>query len=142
MENKREPWTVLYVEDEENDLLFMEVAFRKAGLKHLLYSARNGQEAVDYLSGVNAYAARDQHPLPSLLLLDLNLPLLSGFEVLTWVRQQRSFQSLPVVVFSSSTRLEDQKKAMDLGANSYLQKPISGLMFAEVLAHLQRYRPG
>lgn len=129
------------MEDEENDLLFMEVAFRKAGLNHQLYSVRNGQEAVEYLSGVKAFANRSLHPLPSLLLLDLNLPLLSGFEVLAWVRQQSAFQSLPVVVFSSSPRPEDQQKALALGANGYLQKPISGLKFAEVLEYLRHYRP-
>ncbi len=77
--------TVLYVEDEEGDLFFMQAAFRKAGIGQALRSVGNGREAIDYLAGSGPYADRERHPLPTMVLLDLNLPLISGFEVLEWL---------------------------------------------------------
>jgi CheY-like chemotaxis protein len=137
VENSTKTWTLLYVEDDENDVLFMEMALRRAGLQQQFRCVRNGQEALDYLSGTGDYAQRDQHPLPVLLLLDLNLPAVSGFEVLAWLRKQPQFQSLPVVIFSSSSRPEDRQRALELGANDYVQKPASGMKFGEVLDHLR-----
>jgi CheY-like chemotaxis protein len=72
------------------------------------------------------------------ILLDLNLPLVSGFEVLKWLRQQPPYEALPVVVFSSSARGEDQQKATELGANAYVQKPSSGLDFVDVVQQLKQ----
>lgn len=142
MESQIKTGIVLYVEDDENDVLFMQMAFRKAGLSRLLHVVRNGREAVDYLSGAGAFADRTRHPLPALLLLDLNLPVLSGFGVLQWVRNQPDFRTLPTVVFSSSTLPEDKLKAANLGASEYVQKPASGTKFAEVVADLSGHWPG
>jgi CheY-like chemotaxis protein len=128
--------TVLYVEDEECDLFFMQAAFQKAGLGQALRGLGNGQEAIDYLSGSGAYADRSQHPLPSMLLLDLNLPLVSGFEVLQWLRGRPEFQALPVVIFSSSSEEEDKARARQLGANDYIEKPSSGMHFGRVVQAL------
>lgn len=129
--------TVLYVEDEENDVLFMQMAFKKAGLGPALRAVEDGQQAIDYLAGTNGYGDRQQYPVPSVLLLDLNLPLISGFEVLTWLRGQPDFQTLPVVVFSSSARKEDRQKAQELGADEYFEKPNSALLFGQVVAQLR-----
>ena len=142
MENQNQTGVVLYAEDEESDVLFMQMAFGKAGLAHLLHVVKNGQEVVDYLSGAGEFADREKNPLPSLLLLDLNLPLRSGFAVLQWVRNQPGFHALPVVVFSSSTRPEDKLKAANLGADEYVQKPPSGSKFAEVIKDLREKWPG
>ncbi len=128
---------VLYVEDEEFDALFMRRAFKQAGLEQLLEVVVDGQQAMDYLAGNHPFEDRSQHPLPSLVLLDLNLPLISGFEVLKWMRQQPRFRAVPVVVFSSSSRQEDKVKAGELGANDYLPKPGSGLEFGAVVQQLQ-----
>ena len=126
MDQNSKPGVVLYAEDEENDALFMQMAFRKAGCGHLLHVVKNGQEAVDYLSGNGIYADRASHPLPSVLLLDLNLPVLSGFGVLGWLRNHLEFHSLPVVVFSSSTRPEDKLQAVNLGAAGLFKNPPPG----------------
>ncbi len=146
METKVESQTkssvVLYAEDEENDVLFMQIAFDKAGLGHLLRVVQNGQEVVDYLSGAGAFADRHRHPLPSLLLLDLNMPLLSGFGVLQWLRNQPAFHDLPVVVFSSSTLPEDKLKAANLGVSEFVPKPASGAKFTEVVTDLRGHWPG
>ena len=131
--------TVLYVEDEEFDVVFMRKAFERLGLKHELKVAVDGQEAIDYLAGNGQYSDRRQHPLPALVVLDLNLPIISGFEVLQWLRRQAAFRSLPVVVLSSSVRREDQTRAGELGASEYQQKPSSGselpTLIEQILTH-------
>jgi CheY-like chemotaxis protein len=129
--------TVLYVEDEEYDRLFMENAFRRAGIAEALRTVVNGQEAIDYLQGSALYADRQRYPRPALVLLDLNMPLVSGFEVLEWIRERPELAALPVVVFSSSVRNEDQAKARELGANAFLEKPQSMEKFGEVLDRLR-----
>ena len=129
--------SVLYVEDEEADVLFMRRAFQGAAPGHELHSVANGRDAIAYLTGRDDYSDRNRHPLPSLLLLDLNLPGLSGFEVLKWVRAQPEFEQLPVVVFSSSTRPEDKALAVDLGADEYIEKPPSGHQFVKVVEQLR-----
>lgn len=128
---------VLYVEDEENDAFFMHKAFGRAGLGARLKVVADGREAINYLSGKGGYGDRARHPLPMLILLDLNLPIVSGFEVLRWVRGQAAFQNLPVVIFSSSSRKSDKETALELGANEYVEKPGSALEFPRVLERLK-----
>jgi CheY-like chemotaxis protein len=117
------PPPVLYAEDEDNDVFIMKRAFRDAAVPNPLIIATNGQEAIDYLSGAGQYADRAKSPLPRLLLLDLKMPRVSGFEVLQWIRGQRNFDALPVVILTSSTHHEDMLKAYGLRANAYLIKP-------------------
>jgi CheY-like chemotaxis protein len=130
---------ILYVEDEEDDLFFMRRAFKRFDRDVALHAAPHGKEAIAYLNGDRTYGDREQFPLPDLILLDLNLPVLSGFEVLQWIREQSRFEGVPVVVFSSSGREDDLEKARELKANDYVLKPTSGLAFAEV-AQLLRQR--
>jgi DNA-binding response OmpR family regulator len=89
------------------------------------------------LSGAGKYADRTEYPLPSVVLLDLNLPQLPGFEVLKWMRDRPDFARTPVVVFSSSTREDDRVKAQELGASEFLSKPGSGLEFGQVVQGLR-----
>ena len=124
--------SVLYVEDEENDVLFMHAAFRRLGLELPLRTVTDGQQAIAYLAGEPPFADRGDHPLPSVVLLDVNLPLRSGFEVLRWIRQQPQLAALKVVMFSSSGRAEDRQRAAELGATDYALKPSSGMEFSEI----------
>ena len=114
---------VLLVEDSRDDALLIVRAFRKAGLA-LPAHVENGEAAVAYL--VQAAADGDQAPgsLPELVLLDLKLPRKSGLEVLAWLRAQDTLRRLPVVVLTSSREAPDVRRAYDLGANSYLVKPV------------------
>jgi CheY-like chemotaxis protein len=130
--------TVLYVEDEEFDAMFMHKAFERVGLKGSLQVVADGQQAMDYLAGSGAYADRREHPLPAVILLDLKLPVVSGFEVLAWLRRQPGLKNLPVVVFSSSDQPEDQAMASELGANDFVQKPSSALEFPKVVERLRK----
>ena len=114
---------ILYAEDDENDAYFLERAFRRAGIPHPLVVLPNGQEVIDYCSGEGRYARRNEHPLPCLVLLDLNMPKKSGIEVLQWIREKPSFRTLPVLVLTSSLQESDIERAYLAGANAYLAKP-------------------
>jgi CheY-like chemotaxis protein len=114
---------ILYADDDENDVFLMQRAFSKAGVVNPLCTVQDGREAVDYLAGSGRFADREQHPLPCLMLLDLNMPGKSGLDVLKWLRAQPVTATLPVVVFTSSNQESDIHRAYSLGANGYLVKP-------------------
>jgi CheY-like chemotaxis protein len=131
------PRPVLYAEDEENDVFLMQRAFRKASVSNQLLTVGDGAEAIHYLEGSGRFADRTQFPLPSLLLLDLNLPRQSGLEVLKWVRAQPEFALLPVVILTSSNQERDIGSAYALGANGYLVKPPSSEKLIELVASMR-----
>ena len=114
---------ILLVEDSRDDAFFLRRAFVKAGLPHPIVDVRNGQQAVNYLSGNAVYADRALYPLPKLVLVDLKMPLMDGFELLSWVRERPELESLPVIVISSSDLAADRERAMKLGAKDYFVKP-------------------
>ena len=114
---------ILVVEDDQADILLLRRAFRKARIANALIDVGNGQAAIQYLSGDGMYADRVRYPMPFLILLDLRLPKLSGFEVLEWIRDQPELAELIVVVLTASDHVADETKAHELGANSYLIKP-------------------
>jgi CheY-like chemotaxis protein len=116
---------ILYVEDEDDDALLMQHAFKKAGMSETLVVVKDGKAALDYLAGQGEYADRKRHPMPNIVLLDLNLPIHSGFEVIQWIRQQSVFPTLLVVPLTSSGNEIDIHRAYELGANAYLIKPPS-----------------
>jgi CheY-like chemotaxis protein len=117
--------SVLVAEDEETDVLILRLGFEKAGLPNPLIAVRDGQEALDYLNGNGPYADRSRHPLPALLLLDLKMPRLTGFDVLAWLATRPDFKHLPAVVLSSSSDDSDIQEALRLGARDYFVKPHS-----------------
>ncbi len=140
--------SVLYVEDDKNDVFLLQTAFCEAGLKHRLEIVKDGKEALEYLAGAGGYADREKYPLPDLVLLDLKLPLRSGFDVLTWIRGEGALTGLVVVVFSSSNHPDDLKTAYRLGANSFVLKPVScpeRVAFAHAIdewwAHWNQFAP-
>ncbi len=120
MANNNAP--ILLAEDDENDVFLLQHAFESAGVSSPLMVVRNGQEAIWYLAGERIYADRTAYPWPHLLLLDLKMPLMDGFDVLTWVQKRRP-KNLLVVVLSSSRHEADIRRALDLGAHAYWVKP-------------------
>ena len=116
---------ILLVEDDETDVLLLRNAFRNARVANPLIEVSDGHAAIQYLAGAGAYADRTRYPSPFLMLLDLRLPKLSGFEVLAWIRDQTALAELIVVVLTGSDYLPDATRARELGANSYLVKPAS-----------------
>ncbi len=131
--------TILLVEDNDDDAFLMCRAFRKAHLLNPLVRVRGGEEAIAYLQGEGGYGNRDRYPIPFLVLLDLKMPRVNGFEVLQWIREQDTLKRLVVVVLTSSTLEPDINKAYDLGANSFLSKPASFDELMQLLHRLQGY---
>lgn len=121
---------VLLVDDSDNDALLMRTVFKRAGFVQPLQFAHDGDDAIAYLSGEGRYYDRLMYPLPTTVLLDLNMPRKNGFEVLEWLRLQPALRRLRVYILSASSRPEDIARAYDLGANSYLVKPgnLDGLL--------------
>src|SRR5678815_2078194 len=115
--------TVLLVDDSETDLFLTRTAFGKAAFNSPLQEVRNGAEAIAYLQGEGPYSDRNKFPMPAVVLLDLNMPMKNGFDVLTWVRGQSTLKRVAVIVLSASMRTEDIERAFELGANSFLVKP-------------------
>jgi CheY-like chemotaxis protein len=130
---------VLIAEDDPSDIFFLKRAFQIAGVPASLQFVRDGQEAIDYLEGDDRFADRHTYPLPDLLLLDLKMPRLNGFDVLDWLRRQPGLKRLLVTVLTSSDQPQDINRAYDLGANSYLLKPHNAESLSELVKQVQRY---
>ncbi len=130
------PQTILYVEDAEDDLYLMRKAITKAGVPIDLRVVRDGDEAIRYLKGEGTYATRSEHPMPGLVLLDLNLPKRTGFEFLEWLRRQPHLKRLVAIVLTASSRQEDVDRAHEVGANAVLVKPAS---FGELVHMLEQF---
>jgi CheY-like chemotaxis protein len=130
---------ILVAEDDTTDAFFFQRAFRRAGIPVTLHFVRDGQEVIDYLDGKGAFADRSAHPQPQLLLLDLKMPKLDGFDVLRWVRKRPELADLVVVLFSSSDEPRDISRAYDLGANWYLVKPHSMDELTALVGRFKKY---
>jgi two-component system, response regulator len=126
------PRIYLLVEDNPEDAFLMEMELTRIPGARLCI-VKDGQQAVDYLQGKTPYNDRNEFPLPDLILLDLKMPRLDGFEVLRWLRahQQDDIAAIPVIIISSSDSKEDVKEAYKLGANFYLTKPLNFAAFSE-----------
>ncbi|HXI84522.1 MAG TPA: response regulator [Verrucomicrobiae bacterium] len=114
--------TILLVEDDENDMFFLQRAMKNAGVPNPIQIASDGQQAIDYFQGTGKFANREEFPLPYLVLLDLKLPRVMGLDVLKWIRQQPEVAAI-VIILSSSKEEADVATAYRLGANGYLVKP-------------------
>jgi len=123
----------LLVEDDENDVQLMRHAFAQGGFAHRLHAVHDGKEAMAYLAGEEPYSDRKKYPLPGVILLDLKMPRVNGFEFLEWLNTESpgDLRLLPVIVMSSSKHEKDVRKAYELGANCYLVKPVSWGEFLE-----------
>ena len=130
---------ILVAEDDTTDAFLLKRTFVRTGKNTSLHFVRDGQEVVDYLSGEGTFADREQHPIPTLLLSDLKMPRLDGFQVLDWLRRQPGLKRLPVVILSSSNEPRDVNRAYDLGVNSYLVKPHSAERLSALVQQLQVY---
>jgi two-component system response regulator len=131
--------SILLIEDNISDIALTRRAFERSRISNPLLIAEDGQAALDLIFCQGAYADRDVEGLPALILLDLKLPKVDGLEVLRQVRAHQRTRRIPVVILTSSNEEEDVAKAYDLGANSFIRKPVDFLQFAEAVAHLGLY---
>ncbi|MFL6210412.1 MAG: response regulator [Pyrinomonadaceae bacterium] len=130
---------ILLVEDNSRDEALTRRALKKSNIVNEIVVARDGVEALDYLFGTGPQADRDMTVKPQLILLDLKLPKLNGLQVLQRIRADERTRRLPVVIFSSSSEEEDMIKSYDLGANSYVRKPVDFEQFLEATRQLGMY---
>lgn len=131
--------TILLVEDNQSDIALTKRAFKKANIANPLQVAEDGQEALDYLFAEGSFSQRDKNDLPTIVLLDLKLPIVDGLEVLKAIRGNILTKRLPVVVLTSSKEEMDLAISYDLGVNSYIRKPVDFTQFAEVIRQLGLY---
>ena len=129
---------ILLAEDHADDVFFIRRAFKKAGLTPEIVVARDGQEAVDYLNSCSTSEFPVPRPLPNLLLLDLNMPRMNGFDVLQWLTARPQFNPLPVIVYSSSNLESDVQRAKSLGADGYCVKPVGSDDLLPFVRHLYK----
>jgi CheY-like chemotaxis protein len=116
-------YLILLVEDSPDDVLLIERAFQKADLRHPLRSVTDGRKAIEYLDGVNDYSDRDAFPFPGLVILDLKMPVVGGFDVIRWMRSHAQAKLVPIIVLASSSLPADVNRAYELGANAFMVKP-------------------
>ncbi len=130
---------ILLIDDNANDVELLLDAFREARLSNHLEVARSGQEALDRLFGRKLQPDGRREPLPDLILLDIKMPCVDGFEVLRQIKAARVLRRVPVVILTSSGEEEDRAMTYDTGANSYLVKPVSFDGMLEIVRHIGHY---
>ena len=130
---------ILLVEDNPDDEALTRRAFKKNNILNEVVVARDGAEALDYLFGTGAYAGRDTSVMPQIILLDLKLPKVDGLKVLERIRADERTKLLPVVILTSSKEEQDLTSGYNLGANSYIRKPVDFGQFTEAIRLLGLY---
>lgn len=134
---KTTDFSILQVEDNEDDVLLLRRAFKHASINNPIQVVSDGEQAIDYLAGTGPFANRKKYPLPGLVLLDLKLPGKSGLEVLEWIREQPALKTVPVVVFSSWANKSDVEHATHVGSDSYVLKPMDVDQYNEFAKRLK-----
>ena len=130
---------VLVAEDNSDDALLMQRAFKSQGLTNPLHIVTDGTEVLRYLKGEGPFSDRVAHPYPDVIILDLKMPRMNGFEVLEWLQQNKDKSVIPTLVWSSSADARDVKRAYCLGANGYLMKPTDFQQFKQMVGDVMRY---
>jgi CheY-like chemotaxis protein len=130
---------ILMAEDEPEQAELARRAFKKYCFINPIFIVSDGTEVLSYLLGEGNFANRDEYPLPSLLLLDLRMQRMHGFDVIRWVRAHPDFKELPIVVLSTSDELRDVNQAYSMGATSFMMKPVEFVEFVHITTILPNY---
>lgn len=131
--------TILYVDDDDNDVVLLKHAIRSARLSFQVQAVHDPENAGAYLAGEGIYSDRKTFPFPSLVLLDLKMPRMHGFEVLTWIRSHPLLKRMVVIVLTASNQVSEINRAYELGANSYLVKPVELTALTEMVKGIGAY---
>jgi len=132
-------YTILLVEDDDNDATLVRMAFQKNAILNPVQWAKDGLEAVAYLNGDGAFANRQLYPFPEVLILDLKMPRMGGLELLAWIRDHPEYRVIPTIIMTSSRMDADIEKAYNLGANTYMVKPASFDELARMVKSAHEY---
>ena len=130
---------ILLVEDNRSDIELTMRAFKRGRITNEVVVAEHGREALDYLSGTGKYAGRDISQMPTLILLDLKMPVMDGLETLKHIRDNPQTRRIPVVILTSSQEEQDIAASYDLGVNSYIRKPVDFNQFVDAVKNLELY---
>jgi CheY-like chemotaxis protein len=130
---------VLLVEDNEDDVMLITRAIKKTALPSRLEVIRTGAEAVAYVAGASPYDDREQHPLPELVILDLRMPGVDGYEVLKVIRSREALLDIPVVILTGVGEAASVDRTFDLGATVYFVKPHAGRSFADIAGEIENF---
>lgn len=130
---------ILMADDDEDDRLLTRDALHESKVLNTLVFVENGMELWQYLKGEGAYADRLKYPLPGIILLDLNMPVMDGREVLEKIKADKQLRRIPIVILTTSKAEEDKLRTYDLGAASYITKPVSFESLVELMRTLGRY---
>ncbi|MDX8386682.1 MAG: response regulator [Gallionella sp.] len=131
--------TILIAEDDEDDIALAREAAQETHLSTDLHFVKDGQELMDYLKHASAYTDLDSSPRPCMILLDLNMPRKDGRQALKEIKSDPAIKDIPVIIFTTSTAASDINQAYEIGANSYLVKPVSYTGLVEVMEHLKSF---
>ena len=130
---------ILLIEDNPSDIGLTRRAFARSHIANELIVVQDGQDALDYLFSSEKDSGQSGNELPALILLDLKLPRISGLEILRRIRENEKTSRLPVVILTTSTEQQDLTQSYDLGANSYIRKPVDFKQFVQAVEHLGLY---
>lgn len=130
---------VVIAEDDEDDFLLIKEAFKEAGLNYELHWTKDGEELLDYLFALDDKNGFEGRTKPGLIILDLNMPKVSGFEALREIKSHPSLRKIPVVILTTSQSEDDVIQSYDLGVNSFIQKPIRFETLVDVIHTLDQY---
>lgn len=133
---------ILHIEDSEEDLILFGRACEAAGLPAEFHTVGDGFEAIAYLKGGGKFTDRSKHPLPDLIVLDLKMPRMGGFDFLKWLRQEPELSALPVLVFTVSASAEDKARAVAEGATGYFVKPTDFETLVRLTESFRKFRDG
>jgi CheY-like chemotaxis protein len=134
-----QPVPIVLAEDDEDDQLIVRRAFEKARFRSPLHIVDNGQELMRYLRGEAEYSNRKDYPLPGLILLDLNMPVMNGEDALAEIKADRNLQHIPVVILTTTDDQTGVNRCYELGASTFITKPVTFSGFLDVVSKLQLY---
>jgi CheY-like chemotaxis protein len=130
---------ILHVENDPNDVFLVQRAFREATIAAPVQVVEDGRRALEYMVGTGEFTDRRKFPLPGLIFLDLSMPRMNGMEFLNWLRQQPVLKRIPVIIFTSSKHARDVEDSFELGANSYMVKPVSYRELVDQIKAFKQY---
>lgn len=130
---------ILIIEDNQDDIELTKIAFKKGKISNQIETLKDGQEAMDYLKEISTFKGPLLGKIPGLILLDINLPKVSGIEVLKFIKSTDKIKRIPVVILTTSKRDEDVVASYELGVNSYIQKPVAFSKFLDTIQNVQLY---